>query len=102
MPRLYNKVPQHCRIMPGPNERNASMTQTLNPKTASNEIEQVPLLCGGKWITRNSQRSGDVFNPSTGKVIAKVPFCSTDEVNSCVEAAAAAGPEWANKPVVQR
>ena len=39
-----------------------------------------------------------MFNPSTGKVIAKVPFCSTDEVNKVIEAAAAAGPEWANKP----
>src|SRR5439155_9442154 len=37
-----------------------------------------------------------------GTVIAKVPFCTTAEVNKVIEAAAAAGPEWANKPVVQR
>src|SRR5206468_8899030 len=50
----------------------------------------------------SSSRVGDVYEPSTWKVIAKVPFCSTDEVNKVIEAAAAAGPEWANKPVVQR
>src|SRR5947208_5713671 len=77
------------------------MTQTLSAPPSA-EIEQVPLLSGGKWIRSGSSRFGDVFNPSTGKVIAKVPFCSTDEVNKVIDAAAAAGPEWANKPVVQR
>ena len=77
------------------------MSQTLSAP-ASVAIENVQLLSGGKWITSSSSRHGDVYNPSIGKVIAKVPFCSTEEVNSCVEAAAAAGPEWAAKPVVQR
>src|SRR5437667_322228 len=77
------------------------MTQTLSAPPAA-DVEQVPLLSGGKWIKSSSSRFGDVFNPSTGKVIAKVPFCSTDEVNKVIEAAAAAGPEWASKPVVQR
>src|SRR5688572_28403475 len=77
------------------------MTQTLKPAAASS-IEQVPLLSGGKWSTSASPRHGDVYNPSTGHVIARVPFCSTDEVNRVVETAAAAGPAWANKPVVER
>src|SRR5262245_48452424 len=88
--------------MPGPIREEPSMTQTLKSPTASAEIEQVPLLLGGKWTRSTSSRFGDVFNPSTGKVIAKVPFCSTDEVNKVIEAAAAAGPEWAARPVVQR
>ena len=78
------------------------MAQTLSAAPTVTEIEQVPLLSGGKWIKSSSSRLGDVYNPSTGKVIAKVPFCSTDEVNKVIEAAGAAGPEWAAKPVVQR
>src|SRR5215207_9318178 len=80
---------------------NAPMTQTLKPAAASS-IENVPLLSGGKWSTSNSARHGDVYNPSTGQVIARVPFCSTDEVNRVIETAHAALPAWANKPVVER
>src|SRR6266536_4997193 len=77
------------------------MTQTLNSAPAA-AVESVPMLSGGKWTTGKSSRGGDVCNPSTGKVIARVPFCTADEANKVIETAAAAGPEWANKPVVQR
>ncbi|MGB7161297.1 MAG: CoA-acylating methylmalonate-semialdehyde dehydrogenase [Tepidisphaeraceae bacterium] len=79
------------------------MTQTLNPPAAGERsVEQVPLLVGGKWITSASPRGGDVYNPSTGEVIARVPFCSADEVNRVIEIAHAALGAWANKPVVER
>ncbi|HEV2293714.1 MAG TPA: CoA-acylating methylmalonate-semialdehyde dehydrogenase [Tepidisphaeraceae bacterium] len=77
------------------------MTQTLKP-AADESIEQVPLLWGGKWSVSPSARKSDVFNPSTGQVIARVPLCSTAEVNQVIETAHAALPAWANKPVVER
>jgi malonate-semialdehyde dehydrogenase (acetylating)/methylmalonate-semialdehyde dehydrogenase len=49
-----------------------------------------------------SARFGDVYNPSTGKVIARVPLCSADEVNQVVQTAASAHPAWGNTPVVER
>src|SRR2546423_6229772 len=79
------------------------MTQPLTPApTASAGVESVPMLVGGKWTTSSSPRGGDVYNPSTGKVIARVPFATAAEVNQAIESAAAALPDWANKPVVQR
>jgi malonate-semialdehyde dehydrogenase (acetylating)/methylmalonate-semialdehyde dehydrogenase len=79
------------------------MSQTLTAApTSPASIEQVPMLVGGKWSTSSSSRGGDVWNPSTGQKIARVPFCSADEVNKAVEVAHAALPDWANKPVVQR
>ena len=36
-------------------------------------VEQVPILSGGKWSDSSTTRFGDVFNPSTGKVIARCP-----------------------------
>jgi malonate-semialdehyde dehydrogenase (acetylating)/methylmalonate-semialdehyde dehydrogenase len=65
-------------------------------------VEQLKILRGGKWEASATSRWGDVFNPSTGKVIARVPFCTTEEVNKVVETAAAALPAWANKPAVDR
>jgi malonate-semialdehyde dehydrogenase (acetylating)/methylmalonate-semialdehyde dehydrogenase len=65
-------------------------------------VDTVPILCGGKWIRPRSDRNGEVYNPSTGRVIARVLFCSADDVNETVDAAAAALPAWSETPVVER
>jgi malonate-semialdehyde dehydrogenase (acetylating)/methylmalonate-semialdehyde dehydrogenase len=43
-----------------------------------------------------------VYNPSTGQVIGRVPFCSAEQTNGVVEAAAAALSAWSDTPVVER
>lgn len=53
-------------------------------------------LQGGKG------RSGDVYNPATGEVSAKVPLASADEVRSAIAAAEAAYPAWAATPALKR
>ncbi len=65
-------------------------------------VFDVPMLCAGKWEGSSSSRSGNVYNPSTGKVIARVPFCTVEETNHAVEAAAGALPAWAETPAVER
>src|SRR5689334_25165201 len=50
---------------------------------------------GGKEIKGGSGRTGDVFNPNTGEVQAKVAFASKSEVESAIANAAAAQPAWA-------
>jgi malonate-semialdehyde dehydrogenase (acetylating)/methylmalonate-semialdehyde dehydrogenase len=70
--------------------------------TTASAVETVPILSGGKWIELKSKRAGDVFNPSTGRVIARVPFASAAETGKVVEAAAAALSAWAETPVVER
>jgi malonate-semialdehyde dehydrogenase (acetylating)/methylmalonate-semialdehyde dehydrogenase len=49
-----------------------------------------------------SGRVGKVYNPSTGRVIAHVPFAKVADVDRAVRAAAAALPAWAVSPVVER
>jgi malonate-semialdehyde dehydrogenase (acetylating)/methylmalonate-semialdehyde dehydrogenase len=65
-------------------------------------VDTIPLLISGSWTKSTSTRTGDIFNPSTGKTIAKAPFATTDEVNAAVEAAAKALPAWSGTPVVER
>jgi malonate-semialdehyde dehydrogenase (acetylating) / methylmalonate-semialdehyde dehydrogenase len=65
-------------------------------------LAPVNMLIGGRWEASRSTRSGPVFNPSTGDTIAKVPFCTADEVDRAVQAAAKALPAWAETPVVER
>jgi acyl-CoA reductase-like NAD-dependent aldehyde dehydrogenase len=65
-------------------------------------IQTVPLLVGGRFENSVSDRCGDVFNPSSGKVQAKVPFCTAEEIDRAVHAAAGAQPAWGETPAVER
>ena len=50
---------------------------------------------GGKRVKGTSGRAGDVFQPMTGEVRARVAFASQAEVAAAVENAKAAQPAWA-------
>jgi malonate-semialdehyde dehydrogenase (acetylating)/methylmalonate-semialdehyde dehydrogenase len=65
-------------------------------------ISRVPILSGGQWTISESARHSSVYNPSNGQVIAHVPLADAEQTAKVIEAAAAAGPEWAQTPVVER
>src|SRR5690606_35670748 len=52
---------------------------------------------GGAEVRGSSGRFGDVFNPSTGEVQARVALASGAEVRAAVESALEAQPAWAAK-----
>jgi malonate-semialdehyde dehydrogenase (acetylating)/methylmalonate-semialdehyde dehydrogenase len=66
------------------------------------KTETVPVLSGGNWNKSGAARHADVYNPSTGRVIAHVPLCSAEQVNDVVETSAAALAAWSETPVVER
>jgi malonate-semialdehyde dehydrogenase (acetylating)/methylmalonate-semialdehyde dehydrogenase len=68
----------------------------------ADDIDIVATLVGGKWRPGASQHGGDVFNPSTGSVIARAPFCTKDEVDGAVRAAQAALAAWSETPAIER
>jgi len=55
----------------------------------------------GEWVASQGKVK-DVVNPATGKVIAKVPISTKDEINAAVEAAKDAFPDWRRTPPVAR
>ena len=65
-------------------------------------LESVPMLIGGRWETDHAVRAGEVFNPSTGRPIARVPLASAETAGRAVEAAAKALPAWSETPAVER
>lgn len=65
-------------------------------------VERIPNLSGGNWVTGNSQRMENVFNPSTGQLIAEVPLASVEETNSVVQSASNSLEAWSETPVVER
>src|SRR5271170_4908798 len=70
--------------------------------SAASNVPKLQYLVAGKWVDSRTDRFGDVFNPSNGQVIARVPFCTPDEVGKTVRAAAEAFGAWAAVPVVER
>src|ERR1051325_810694 len=58
-------------------------------------MREIGHFIGGKEVKGTSGRQGDVFNPNTGEVQAKVALANKADVEAAVANAAAAQPEWA-------
>lgn len=66
------------------------------------EIKQLQYFVNGTWKPSETDKYMDVFNPSTGEVLAQAPCCTQEEVLSAIAAAKSAFPTWANTPVFKR
>jgi len=66
------------------------------------DLIEVRSQIAGKHTAGASGRFGTVWNPSTGRAIGKVPYCSLEQVEAAVRAADAAAKGWADTPVVER
>jgi malonate-semialdehyde dehydrogenase (acetylating)/methylmalonate-semialdehyde dehydrogenase len=73
------------------------MAQTTMKKSST-----LKLLVNGEWKDSKSGEMYPSFNPSTGEVIANVPYVSKEEVNEAVVAAQHAFPKWSNMPITER
>ncbi|CAN5219900.1 CoA-acylating methylmalonate-semialdehyde dehydrogenase [soil metagenome] len=59
-------------------------------------VHELSHFIGGVTVAGTSGRFGDVFDPSTGTVQARVPLASTAEVTAAIDNAAVAQVEWAS------
>jgi malonate-semialdehyde dehydrogenase (acetylating)/methylmalonate-semialdehyde dehydrogenase len=58
-------------------------------------MREIGHFIGGKAVAGKSGRTGDVFDPNTGEVQAKVSLASKAETEAAIADAAAAQPAWA-------
>ncbi len=65
-------------------------------------IPNVHNLIDDGCVAANTDCFDDVFNPSTGEVIAHVPLCGLNDVNTVVAVAKRALPSWTATPIVER
>ena len=80
-----------------------SVTSTLTPPLHANQkLREVHHWVNGRTLTGTSGRFGDVFNPASGELQAKVALATSAEVDIAVAAAAAAFPEWSAQPPLRR
>jgi malonate-semialdehyde dehydrogenase (acetylating)/methylmalonate-semialdehyde dehydrogenase len=58
-------------------------------------MRSIPHFVGGRAVEGTSGRFGDVFDPNTGQVQARVALATKGELNAAIANAAAAQPAWA-------
>ena len=66
------------------------------------ELKIMKPFINGQFVESASESYNIIYDPSTGKPIAKVPKCTQEEVLSAIEAAKAAFPAWRDTPVRKR
>lgn len=65
-------------------------------------MKKLKYFAGGKWKESKTDKYMDVYNPSTGEILAQAPCCSEGEVEEAIKAAAAAFPIWSATPIMRR
>jgi malonate-semialdehyde dehydrogenase (acetylating)/methylmalonate-semialdehyde dehydrogenase len=66
------------------------------------EVTRLKYFAGGRSWPSISDKYADVYDPSTGQVIAQTPLCTAEEVNQAIQSARDAFPAWASTPVMKR
>ncbi len=64
--------------------------------------EQLKPFINGEFMASETDTYMDVFDPSTGTVIARAPCCTVSEVSQAVNAAKEAYPAWRDTPAHKR
>jgi len=65
-------------------------------------MHEIGHFIGGRMLAGQNGRTGDVFNPASGELAAKVALAAAAEVDLAVSAAAKAWPAWAATPPLRR
>ena len=80
-----------------------SVTSTVATSLpAYQKLREVHHWVNGRTLTGSSGRFGDVYNPASGMLQAKVALATPAEVDVAVAAAAAAFPSWSAQPPLRR
>ncbi|HEY4009632.1 MAG TPA: CoA-acylating methylmalonate-semialdehyde dehydrogenase [Acidobacteriaceae bacterium] len=80
----------------------ATLASAPESTTQTTNLREITHWINGRPVAGASGRFGEVFHPATGRVQARVPLASDAELNSAVEAAAAAFPDWSAQPPLRR
>ena len=69
---------------------------------AATAVRTLENYIGGRWVASDAKSFGEVHNPATGELLAKVPMGAAADVDRAVQAALKAYPAWRMTPPVNR
>ena len=70
--------------------------------SADRQVRRIQHWINGQMVAGTSGKFGDVYNPASGEVQAKVALATAAEVDAAVAAAAGAFPGWSAQPALRR
>ena len=65
-------------------------------------MERLKYFVGGQFKESETSTYYDLYNPSTGEVVAQAPNCTKKEVEEAIKAANEAYKKWSQVPVMKR
>ncbi|MAY72215.1 MAG: methylmalonate-semialdehyde dehydrogenase (CoA acylating), partial [Halomonas sp.] len=65
-------------------------------------VREIPMIIDGQAVPSQSSEWRDVINPATQEVVARVPFCTLEEVDRAVASAHQAFASWRKVPLAKR
>lgn len=65
-------------------------------------MQKLNLFINNQYVESKATSYYDIYNPSTGEVIAQAPKCTDEEIEMAVASAAKAFPGWRDTPVLKR
>jgi malonate-semialdehyde dehydrogenase (acetylating) / methylmalonate-semialdehyde dehydrogenase len=68
----------------------------------TNDMRTLKFLAHGEWQESATSDHTDIYDPSTGGVIARMPCCTEEEVRAAIQSAKDAFPAWSQTPVMRR
>lgn len=66
------------------------------------EVQTLKFYTNGEGRFSQAEKFFDVWNPSTGELLARAPYCTPDEMDQAVDSAREAFPAWADTPAMKR
>ena len=66
------------------------------------QVKKLQYFCNGQFIESKTEHYDNIYDPSTGSVIAQSPCCTEEEVLRTVAAAKNAYPAWSNTSPMKR
>ena len=66
------------------------------------DVKRITHHINGAYWTGKAERSGDVYNPATGRITGKVDFASLADVDYAIESATRAQVEWRSASLAKR
>jgi malonate-semialdehyde dehydrogenase (acetylating) / methylmalonate-semialdehyde dehydrogenase len=80
----------------------SAISTPTRPLSTDRKLREVHHWVNGRMLTGSSGRFGDVYDPATGEVQARVVLATVAEVDLAIAAAAAAFPAWSAQPALRR
>jgi malonate-semialdehyde dehydrogenase (acetylating)/methylmalonate-semialdehyde dehydrogenase len=82
--------------------RDVSRGTMVAMSTTASETTTLTHWIAGQRDERPAERHGEVTDPATGEVVARVPFATAEDVDRAVQAAAKAGAAWGKASLTKR